>query len=84
MNLKTDQIRFAQHNIAKQKRNVEGMILAWGDCLPDIVFIQEPAYYQIGLQPSLTEKDGVPVYGTPQYPEYFTFIPPGVDIENPR
>ncbi|KAI5115005.1 hypothetical protein M0805_004583, partial [Coniferiporia weirii] len=43
---------------------------------PHLLVIQEPPWYQIGLQPSLTDLMGVAVFNIPSIPSYIPVLPP--------
>ncbi|KAI5115746.1 hypothetical protein M0805_003760 [Coniferiporia weirii] len=43
---------------------------------PHLLLIQEPLWYQIGSQPSLTDPAGLPIYGVPSISGYVTILPP--------
>lgn len=51
---------------------------------PQAILIQEPPWYQIGLEPSPTDPNGIPKMGVPAFPGYAAVLPPSAPATRPR
>ena len=72
-----DTLRVLQWNAARSLAAIQSITpLLTANNPPHILLIQEPPWYQIGSQPSLTDPDGTPILNVPSLPGYTPCLPP--------
>ncbi|KAI5115721.1 hypothetical protein M0805_005035 [Coniferiporia weirii] len=72
------QLRVLQWNVARSLVSIHSLLPTLSDdpTPPHLLLIQEPPWYQIGLQPSLTDPTGLEVLNVPSIPGYVPVLPP--------
>ena len=68
-------LSFWCHNVQKSAVSYTALLAQWGDDGPDIVMIQEPPWYQVGTQRSLTSPEGEKIFGQPTLSGYTPYFP---------
>ena len=74
----SDTLRVLQWNAARSIAAIHSLFpfLSSNPHPPDLILIQEPPWYRIGLTPSLTIPDGIDVLGVPTISGYIPCLPP--------
>ena len=75
-----DTLRVLQWNAAHHLSAIHSLLpfLSSSPHPPQLLLIQEPPWYQIGTQPSLTAPEGTPIFNVPSIKNYTPCLPPAV------
>ena len=73
-----DTLRVLQWNAARSLAAIHSLtpLIANNPQPPHLLLIQEPPWYQIGTQPSLTDAAGTPTFNVPSIAGYTPCLPP--------
>ena len=73
-----DTLRVLQWNAARSLAAIHSLtpLIANNPQPPHLLLIQEPPWYQIGTQPSLTDAAGTPIFNVPSIAGYTPCLPP--------